>query len=213
MWSVASDFQNANELLKDLQIGPYEYLRKTGLQRLWRDYKTAILMSIMLFLALIAHGIRSQFLVRRRERELRVAIGEQLAQREKMDRLQKAGVVGQISGLVAHELRQPLSAITLYAEGLEDMVKNNAIGREEMLEILHSMTVDASRASDIVERVRQYAKKKSNVQPVSVAQAFVRADRTVSHFGVGAVPTQKGDFADATVLMNPLDLELVFGNL
>lgn len=213
MWSVASDFQNANDLLKDLQIGPYEYLKKTGLKRLWHDYRTEILLGVVLFLALIAHGIRSQFLVRRRERELREALTEQLAQREKMSRLQKAGAVGQISGLVAHELRQPLSAITLYAEGLEDMVKNNAIGREEMLEILHSMTADASRASDIVERVRQYAKKKSAVQPVSVKQAFERADQTVSHFAAGSVPTIKGDFADATVLMNPLDLELVFGNL
>ena len=45
-----------------------------------------------------------------------------------MERLQKAGAVGQISGLVAHELRQPLSAISLYAEGLEEKVRNAAIG-------------------------------------------------------------------------------------
>lgn len=213
MWSVASDFQNANDLLKDLQIGPYDYLKQTGFRRVWRDYRTEILLSVMLFLALIAHGIRSQVLVRRRENELRTAISEQLAQREKMDRLQKAGVVGQISGLVAHELRQPLSAISLYAEGLEDMVKNDAISREEMLDILHSMTADAARASEIVERVRQYAKKKSDVKPVSVWEAFAKADHTVSHFGVGRVPTQIGGFADAVVLMNPLDLELVFSNL
>ena len=35
----------------------------------------------------------------------------------------------------------------------------------------------------------------------------------MSHFGVGRVPTQIGGFADAVVLMNPLDLELVFSNL
>ena len=34
MWSVASDFQNADNLLKDLQIGPYEYLRQTGFKRI-----------------------------------------------------------------------------------------------------------------------------------------------------------------------------------
>ena len=213
MWSVASDFQNANALLRDLQIGPYEYLKQTGLRRIWRDYRTEILCGLVLLLALIAHGIRSQVLVRRRENELRAAAREQFAQCQKLERLQKAGVVGQISGLVAHELRQPLSAISLYAEGLEDMVKNNAISREEMLDILHSMTADAARASEIVERVRQYAKKKADVKPVSVREAFAKADQTVSHFAVGSVPTVIGDFPDAVVLINPLDLELVFGNM
>ena len=46
------------------------------------------------------------------------------------------------------------------------MVRNDAIGKKEMLDILHSMTTDAARASDIVERVRQYAKHK--------AEPFVR---------------------------------------
>ena len=130
-----------------------------------------------------------------------------------MERLQKAGAVGQISGLVAHELRQPLSAISLYAEGLEEMVRNDAIGKKEMLDILHSMTTDAARASDIVERVRQYAKHKAELKPISVREAFDKADEMVTHFGIGNVPTYVSAFEDATVLVNPLDLQLVFGNL
>ena len=213
MWSVASDFQNVDNLLKDLQIGPYEYLRQTGLRRIWRDYRTGIIAAVALILALVAHALRSQWLVKKRESELKESIGQQLEQREKMQRLQKAGAVGQISGLVAHELRQPLAAISLYAEGLEEMVRNGTVGREEMLEILRNMTTDAARASDIVERVRQYAKKKTELQPTSVKEAFDKADEMVSHFGIGAVPTLVDVFEDATIRINPLDLQLVFGNL
>ena len=191
MWSVASDFQNADNLLKDLQIGPYEYLRQTGLKRIWQDYRSAIITALLLILALIAHGARSQWLVKKRETELKASIGLQLAQREKMERLQKAGAVGQISGLVAHELRQPLSAI-------EEMVRNDAIGKKEMLDILHSMTTDAARASDIVERVRQYAKHKAELKPISVREAFDKADEMVTHFGIGNVPTYVSAFEDAT---------------
>jgi two-component system sensor histidine kinase TtrS len=213
MWSVASDFQSANNVLKDLQLGPYEYLRQTGLKRIWQEYRSAIITALLLILALIAHGARSQWLVKKRETELKASIGLQLAQREKMERLQKVGAVGQISGLVAHELRQPLSAISLYAEGLEEMVRNDAIGKKEMLDILHSMTTDAARASDIVERVRQYAKQKAELKPISVREAFDKADEMVTHFGIGNVPTHVSAFEDSTVLVNPLDLQLVFGNL
>lgn len=64
MWSVASDFQSANNVLKDLQLGPYEYLRQTGLKRIWQEYRSAIITALLLILALIAHGARSQWLVK-----------------------------------------------------------------------------------------------------------------------------------------------------
>lgn len=35
----------------------------------------------------------------------------------------------------------------------------------------------------------------------------------VTHFGIGNVPTHVSAFEDSTVLVNPLDLQLVFGNL
>ena len=95
----------------------------------------------------------------------------------------------------------------------EEMVRNDAIGKKEMLDILHSMTTDAARASDIVERVRQYAKHKAELKPISVREAFDKADEMVTHFGIGNVPTYVSAFEDATVLVNPLDLQLVFGNL
>lgn len=82
-----------------------------------------------------------------------------------------------------------------------------------MLDILHSMTTDAARASDIVERVRQYAKQKAELKPISVREAFDKADEMVTHFGIGNVPTHVSAFEDSTVLVNPLDLQLVFGNL
>lgn len=75
------------------------------------------------------------------------------------------------------------------------------------------MTTDAARASDIVERVRQYAKHKAELKPISVREAFDKADEMVTHFGIGNVPTYVSAFEDATVLVNPLDLQLVFGNL
>ena len=213
MWSVASDFQSVDKLLQRLQIGPYAYLKQTGISRIWRDYKTEIIALVLTILALIAHGLRSQWLVRKRETELKASIELHLAQREKMQRLQKAGVVGQISGLVAHELRQPLAAISLYAEGLEEMVRKESISKEEMLEILHSMTTDAARASDIVERVRQYAKKKTEAEPTSLREAFEKAEEMTAHFGNGAVRTTVEDFQDASILINPLDLQLVLANL
>ena len=87
------------------------------------------LLGLVLLATGIAHNIRTGYLVEKRTRQLRESFQnqrrlEEKARRaqEKMASLQKTGVVGQMSLIVAHELRQPLSAISGYLHGIERLL-------------------------------------------------------------------------------------------
>lgn len=63
--------------------------------------------------------------VEKRTRQLKEALlrekilnQETKTAQERMMALQRAGVVGQVSGLLAHELNQPLGSLNLYARSL-----------------------------------------------------------------------------------------------
>ena len=42
--------------------------------------------------------------------------------RGRMERMQKATIVGQLSNLIAHELAQPLAAVQYYLDGMKTLL-------------------------------------------------------------------------------------------
>ncbi len=166
-WSVASDFTRTDALYRNLRTGPYAYLRSFSMLRFWEEYRDWILIAVVLVLGLIAHSIRTSVLVERRTAELRQANQEQRNADERarkatarMEALQKMGLVGQMSTIFAHELRQPLSAITAYASGLLRMLdRPGQIDREMVESGLEQIKSQAVSADGIVQKVRSYARR------------------------------------------------------
>jgi signal transduction histidine kinase len=79
-----------------------------------------------------------------RERELHAA---------ELGRAARAAVLGQLSGAIAHELNQPLTAILANAQvGLEIAAGNGA--HEELFEILKDIEHDTKRAGEVIKRIR-----------------------------------------------------------
>lgn len=172
-WSIAADFRPVDALFKKLHVGPYAYLDQWTLERFWTEYRVLITVFIVGLIALVAHAYRADVLVKRRTRELSAAfeaqaklMEEKRAAEEAAERLQRAFLVGRLSTLFAHELKQPLLSLTCYAHGLlrlldkgsGDEVRNN----EEALRTgLEAVRRQAVHCADIVERVRGYAKRRN----------------------------------------------------
>ena len=71
-----------------------------------------------------------------------------------MASLQKTGVVGQMSLIVAHELRQPLSAISGYLHGIERLLDQNNPANSAMLSSgIGAIKSQAKTAESILEKV------------------------------------------------------------
>ena len=130
-WTVAGDYRSVDELYRRLKLGPYEHLNDWTLLRIWREFSWPIVLLIGALVGLVLHVMRSDALIERRTKELNemFAEKEQLAEKNKafedaMDRMQRVGIIGQLSTLFAHELSQPLNNVACYAHGLMKVFTN-----------------------------------------------------------------------------------------
>jgi len=68
--------------------------------------------------------------------------------------------LGEMAAGIAHEINQPLTAISTYANACHRMLMNEQIDAEEMLNTLHLITDQAQRAGEVVRRLRAFTKKR-----------------------------------------------------
>lgn len=157
-WSVPTNFQSVDKVLKSLKLGPYAYLKERTVKDFVRQYYPWLILAASLVIGLMLHSWRAEVLARRRGELVRRLMATELAQSEKLAAMQRAGTVTQLSSMFAHELRQPLTTVALYSEGLVRQVKKGVISGERIVEVAGKIADETHRASDIVESVRAYAK-------------------------------------------------------
>ena len=78
------------------------------------------------------------------------------------DRAQTASrliTMGEMASSVAHELNQPLTAISNYCNGMVSRIKGEKITTEELLGALEKTAKQASRAGQIIHRIRSFVKR------------------------------------------------------
>ena len=68
--------------------------------------------------------------------------------------------LGEMAAGIAHEINQPLTAISTYANACHRMFANEQSDAEEMLNTLHLITDQAQRAGEVVRRLRAFTKKR-----------------------------------------------------
>ncbi len=84
--------------------------------------------------------------------------------------------MGEMASSVAHELNQPLTAISNYCNGLVSRIKNQQINEEEMLKALEKTAHQAQRAGQIIQRIRSFVKRSEpNRTPTHVARMVSEA--------------------------------------
>src|SRR6201995_4373634 len=91
---------------------------------------------------------------------------ERRSQERRMQELQSELVhvsrltaMGEMASSLAHELNQPLSAITSYLRGAATLLKADAIDKARIGEAMDRSTAQALRAGDIIKRLREFVAK------------------------------------------------------
>ncbi len=223
-WGVSTDFVHIDMLYKRLRIGPYAYLRELTLRQFVEKYQTWIILIVILALGLVAHAWRTEILVRRRTAQLLDAMQEQRRLQEKADQMtsrvtsmQKIGMLGQISGMLAHEMRQPLATILFYLNGLQLLLGKGIIGPKEKLEeALGQMVAQTEKADNIVQHVREYARNQHPSGRRRWCRLMELLRETVEEFKTArkytcAIPLDGPD--DVWVHVDPLEISCAFYNL
>lgn len=189
-WTVCNDFVPTYELLRTLSIGPFAVSNDLTMAALWARWKTEILLGLLLMAAVAFHIVTINLLVRKRTEQLSEAIAETerffvAAQqaREALLTIERTNIVAQLSSMFAHEIKQPIMNISLYAGAIRlllDRLGISAPAKAQVSEILDSLGEEVERSVKIVDHVRSYAKKRArNLVPVNLAETAVDATKTV----------------------------------
>lgn len=222
-WGVGTDFNAVDALFKKLKAGPYSYLREPNWRAFWENYREWILAAAALIALGILHILRTNRLVALRTAQLRDALrrreeleAEAKTSRQRLSEMERAGVVSQMSAMLAHEVRQPVASLVNFAGGLDMYAQKKYGGDPVIAEAASLITEEAERVSSIVERVRSYAKSHRMRRVRLCARELAEAAlRTFSHSSTasGVTASILGGPDDAAVEGDPLELELVLLNL
>jgi C4-dicarboxylate-specific signal transduction histidine kinase len=87
------------------------------------------------------------------------AAAEARAGRERLARVDRISMVGEMASGIAHEVNQPLSAIANYSRALARMMKQHGIEDPDLLETADKLHSQARRAAEIIRRIREFVSK------------------------------------------------------
>jgi len=104
----------------------------------------------------------------------RVRAEEQAAaQAEKAQVTSRLVTMGEMASSLAHELNQPLTAITNYCNGMVSRVAADSIGQADLVAALQKTAHQATRAGQIIHRIRAFVKRSEPQRQRADARAIV----------------------------------------
>ena len=149
-----------------LPAGSGVRFRQPSVWDLYKGYIIATALVIATQSALIAALLVQRGRRRRAEDEAR-------ARREALAHAQRVATVGQLSASLAHEINQPLTAITANAQAASRLLASVPTEGDELTETLGDIARDATRAGAIVRRLRALVRKQPGERrPVDVNAAI-----------------------------------------
>lgn len=97
-------------------------------------------------------------------RQLQLREEEARQNKERFDELSRIGAMGQLAASITHEINQPLTAISTYAQSCNRMINNKQIDIDELQPLLLKINQQTQRAAEVVHRLRSLINKQE-IQP------------------------------------------------
>ncbi len=101
---------------------------------------------------------------------------ERMAARQQ-DRLEASGrlvAMGEVASTLAHELNQPLGALSGFANGLLNRLRQGRLSDEELVGVVARMEQLSAKAGRIIQRVNAFARRREMSRQRIDANAFLR---------------------------------------
>jgi signal transduction histidine kinase len=144
---------------------------------LWQQYRwpiTAVAAIIPLQSILIGYV----FIHYQRRRK---AEAEAAQQRQEVAHVMRVSALGELSGSIAHEIHQPLTAILSNAQAAHHLLAQKSPDLEEIRDALQDIIDDDNRAGEVVNRLRRLLKKGERKQESVNINDLVRSTAALLH--------------------------------
>ncbi len=218
-WQRGARYSSMHELLEITEDLNYQRQTQWSWRSFLHKYGVWIATLMLCIVGLIIHSIRASFLVRRRTEELLATVAEKHRMAEEAERYNKklvaserVGLVGELSSMIAHEVKQPLAVIRNYTRGLKRALAHGNTDPELLQTVLEKIDRQSTKASDIIDHVRSVAKQKlPNARPMCLSDLFEKA---ISQFErTKKIPVIRRITPALWVSADTLEMELLINNL
>jgi signal transduction histidine kinase len=135
-----------------------------------------VAMSVPVVLLAAALEERRKDVIAQRQAEL-----EAKEQRKQLTHLTRVALLGQLSGALAHELNQPLTAILSNAQAALHFLAADRIDPLELREILRDIVAEDQRAGEVIHRLRALFKRGETQLQMLDANELVREALDLAH--------------------------------
>ncbi len=168
-------------------------------------------------------------LIRHGGRDMRVGIVRDLTEQKRAEEerrmlqtkllhASRLSEIGQMAAALAHELNQPLTAVTSYIGGCRRLVGadlTDPARKQKLLDVMALVNAEALRAGEIIRRLREFVGTGQTERRVEKADAVIREASTLAiadakHNGVSI----RFDIGDpGSILVNKVQIQQVIVNL
>ncbi|MEQ9546271.1 MAG: response regulator [Marinobacter sp.] len=137
-------------------------------------------------------------------------------QRDQLAHASRLSTMGEMAAGFAHEVNQPLTAITNYARVAKRLMAKDVLDRDLLQETLDKIEAQSHRASEIIRRIRRFMKKPATGKEVLSVTALLEDTRQFAEVDMrnnegGIEVTVAEDVPD--VLADPIQVQQVALNL
>ena len=220
-WSLPENTRELYDVLYRLRLGPYNNITYSTIYRILSENRMIFIAAIFLLVAGFFYNLIISVEVASRTKALKRALAEteriskqQEQSNEYISRLERTGIVGQMSSMIAHELKQPLATVANYSRGLLRRIDKGTADKETIVKILKEIEYHTNRASEIVDHVRSYAKAHDIKREKHDLRVI--AENTIATFeksGRTQVPVRLEGVRSAWVEADDWEVELALLNL
>ena len=102
--------------------------------------------------------------------------------RERLAQVGRVTTLGEMASAIAHEINQPLTAISAYAQASRRLLERDAPDLPMLKETLSSINAQALRAGDVVRRIRGFVAHRGSGRSTGDLNEIVRAALEFSEF-------------------------------
>jgi signal transduction histidine kinase len=134
----------------------------------------AMCVPVLLLAAALEERRRDAIAQRRAETEAK-------EQRQQLTHLTRVALLGQLSGALAHELNQPLTAILSNAQAALHFLAADRIDPVELREILEDIVAEDQRAGEVIHRLRALFKRGETHRQLLDINELVRETLALAH--------------------------------
>jgi PAS domain S-box-containing protein len=139
-----------------------------------------------------------------------------LQKQKEVTHLSRVAMLGELSGALAHELNQPLTAILSNAQAAQRFLAQPAPDLAEVREILADIVAEDKRAGDIIQRLRRlFGKQDTPRQRLDAGDVVGGAVRLLRNDMINHGQTVRTELSDEAlaVAADPVQLQQVMINL